>query len=111
MTKQITPDIGWLFGKLYICNSEDQLKKIADIGNICKNTKYKTFYHSFLLQKYEVIKDISDYEREPFANFERDISKYAYQQYVRSTLNQNKEKEDQTLFNFINNLAKDQYHN
>ena len=102
------PDVGWLFGELYICDSEEQLKKIINIGNICKNSKQKTFYHKFLMQKYESIKDIDSYEREPFTNFEKDISKYAYQQYIRSSIHKDKDSE---LINFMNSLAQNQYHN
>lgn len=110
MSNKNLPDVGWLFGKLYICETEDQLKKIADIGNICRNTKYKTFYHKFLLRKYEKIKHIADYEREPFAKFEKDIGKYAHQQYIRSNMGSNKEKQDQSLLTFIKELAQNQYH-
>lgn len=110
MTNRNLPDVGWLFGKLYICENNEQLQKVADIGNICRNIKKKTFYHTFLLQKYEKIKDLADYKREPFTNFEKDISKYAYQQYIRSNTNPDKEKLDPSLLTFIKELAQTQYH-
>ena len=110
MSNKNLPDVGWLFGKLYICETDDQFRKVADIGNICRNTKYKTFYHKFLLRKYEKIKNNQTYQREPFANFEKDISKYAYQQYMRSNMGSNKEKQDQSLLAFIKELAQNQYH-
>lgn len=104
-----TPDVGWLFGELYICNSEQQLQKIAEIGQQCRNAKQKTFYHEFLLQKYNKIKDNPNFEREPFANFEKDIGPYAYRAYVRSSANKEMHQ-DPTLMRFMNALAKDQYH-
>ena len=110
MANKNSQDVGWLFGKLYICENNEQLQKVADIGNICRNTKYKTFYHNFLFQKYEKIKDIADYEREPFTKFERDIGKYAHEQYIRSNMGSNKEKQDPSLLEFIKNLAQNQYH-
>lgn len=109
MTQKNTPDVGWLFGKLYICETEEQLKKIANIGNICKNIDKKIFYHSFLLQKYEAIKDNPDYKREPFSNFERDIGPYAHRAYIRSCLHKESEQ-DPELLKFISQLAENQYH-
>ena len=110
MPNKNLPDVGWLFGKLYICETDEQLRKVADIGNICRNTKYKTFYHKFLLRKYEKIKHNQNYQREPFANFEKDISRYAYQTYIRSSIDKHK-SQDTAFTNYIQSLAEKQYQN